>query len=290
MSKADTVLIAGPTASGKSALALKLADERDGVIINADSMQVYELLRIVTARPDERELAMAEHRLYGHVAVSDAYSTALWLKEAEAEIAKCHAAGKTAIIVGGTGLYFKALEEGLSHIPDPDPGVRSFWREFGRTRSGDLHGELSKRDVEMARLLRPSDTQRLVRALEVFDTTEKSIFYWQQQGRQPSLVGPDAERLLVEPERSVLHHRIDLRLDAMIEEGALEEVRALMTLDLPLTLPAMKAIGVPQLADHLAGKTSLEVAVSAAKAATRQYAKRQSTWFRNQLDASWYRV
>jgi len=284
----EAILIAGPTASGKSALALEMARRTGGVIVNADSMQVYDALPVLTARPGPEELAQAEHRLYGHVPADAPWSVALWLGEARAQFEELRAQGRTAIFTGGTGLYFKALTEGISVMPQPDPQIRAHWRAVAASEPERLHGELARRDAQGAVLLEPADRQRLVRALEVFDSTGLPIGHFQAHGaREPVLEGVSVERYLVELDRAELHARIARRFDAMLAAGALDEVRALLALDLAPSMPVMKAIGVPQLAALIRGEASLEEAVEAAKAATRQYAKRQSTWFRHQLGGGW---
>lgn len=284
----DAILIAGPTASGKSALALEMAQRTGGVIVNADSMQVYSALRVLTARPGAEELALAEHRLYGHVAADAQWSVASWLEDARAVFEELREQGRTAIFTGGTGLYFKALTEGISSMPQPDPAVRAHWRAVALDAPERLHGELAARDPAGAASLRPTDRQRLVRALEIFDTTGRPIAYFQATGqRLPVLSGARVERFLVEPQRAELHKRIDRRFEAMMEAGAAQEVSALLKLQLDAEMPVMKAIGVPQLSAWLRGELALEEAVAAAQAATRQYAKRQSTWFRHQLGEGW---
>jgi tRNA dimethylallyltransferase len=273
------VLIAGPTASGKSALALKMATERNGVIINADSMQVYRELRIVTARPSGDEEAMALHRLYGHVSGTQVYSTGQWMRDAKAEIELCWAEGLTPIIVGGTGLYFLALTEGIAEIPAIPPDIKAYWREA----EGDLHARLLKRDAAMAARLQPADKQRILRALEVHDATGKSLLWWQEKGKTQGALGDAAvERTFVEVPREELYARAERRFDLMLEQGALEEVRALPVMD--PKKPIMKAIGVPELMAHLAGVMTLDQAREKAKTATRQYIKRQLTWWRGQMD------
>jgi tRNA dimethylallyltransferase len=284
----EAILIAGPTASGKSALALELARKTGGVIINADSMQVYSALRVLTARPGAEEMAQAGHRLYGHVAPDAPWSVALWLDDARREFGELREQGRTAIFAGGTGLYFKALEEGISAMPEPDPAARAHWRSVARDAPQSLHAELARRDPEGAGRLKPSDRQRLVRALEIVDTTGLPIRHFQESSeRMQVLSGARVERYVVEPGRAELHARIDRRFDAMIASGAIEEVRELLQLGLDPAMPVMKAIGVPQLGAFIRGETPLEEAVAAAKAATRQYAKRQSTWFRHQIGRDW---
>ncbi len=289
--RTDAVLIAGPTASGKSALALDVARRHDGVIVNADSMQVYGALSILSARPSEDEMAGIEHRLYGHVDAAQPYSVAVWLEEARAALDAIRASGRTAIFVGGTGLYFKALEEGLSPVPEIDPDIRRAWRDVSLKAPEALHGELAARDPIAAQELEPGDTQRIVRALEVIESTGRSILEWQRQGqKQGALEGLTVGKMLIEPDRTELHARIERRVDQMIASGAVEEVEALLARDLPDELPVMRAIGVPQLAAYLRGETGLDEAVERLKAATRQYAKRQTTWFRHQTGEGWRRV
>lgn len=287
----DAILIAGPTASGKSRLALEMAQAVGGVIVNADASQVYHGLRILTARPDDADLAKAEHHLYGHVDPGHAYSVAEWLGEMRPLLAELQRTAKIPVITGGTGLYFKALLEGLAEIPEPDAKIRAYWRSYSRNAPEALHDELKRRDPVGAELLRPSDTQRLVRALEIHDSTGEPLSFWQARPSKAVLPN-DAKltRFVVEPPRAVLHERIDSRLDAMIEAGALEEVRVLLERNLPPAVPAMKAIGVRQLGGVLRGELALQQALDEAKAATRQYAKRQSTWFRNQTGDDWQRL
>jgi tRNA dimethylallyltransferase len=278
------ILIAGPTASGKSGLALALAERRGGTVINADSMQVYRELSLLTARPGAEDEARAPHVLYGHVSGAEAYSAGRYAADAAAAIAAAQAAGRVPIVVGGTGLYFRALLEGLSPIPAADPGVRAFWRaEAGRRPAPELHALLATRDPETAARLRPTDPQRIVRALEVLDSTGRSLAEWQRQPGRPVLVEAATERLLVLPERASHGARMDARFDAMMAGGALDEVRRLMALGLSSELPIMRALGIPPLAAHLAGALSLDEAVATAKSDTRKYAKRQLTWLRRNM-------
>jgi len=274
------VLIAGPTAGGKSALALRLARQRNGVIINADSMQVYRELRLLSARPSAAEEEQAPHRLYGHVSGTEDYSVARWLAEARTAIAAVWTEGRLPIVCGGTGLYFRALSEGLADVPDIAPEVRAFWRSF----EGDLHAELAKRDPAMAERLKPGDRQRLVRALEVFEATGRSLGAWQEEAKTEGFLNHiNVERYFVNAPREELYQRAERRFDQMIAAGALEEVKAL-----PLLHPArplMKAIGVPELLAHLRGEIPLGEAVERAKVATRHYIKRQLTWWRPHLGA-----
>ena len=287
----DAVLIAGPTASGKSALALDLARQSGGVIVNADSMQVYDVLRVVTARPGEDDLAAAPHFLYGHVSPAVAYSTGAWTRDVSHLISSGALEGRQAIFVGGTGLYFRALLGGLSDMPAVPDELRARWRgRLAEEGPGALHAVLAERDPETAASLRPGDGQRIVRALEIIDASGRSIRHWQQRGSAP-LVDPDtATRLVLDIDRSVLHARINTRFERMAEEGALEEVARLRAMKLDPALPAMKAIGVPELGRYQDGETTLAEAIERAQAATRQYAKRQMTWFRNQFGEEWRRI
>ena len=274
------VLIAGPTASGKSALAIALAHEKGGVIVNADAMQVYRDLRILTARPNEEDEAQVPHRLYGHVSGANAYSVARWLADATAELEAVWRSGRVPVITGGTGLYFKALEQGLADIPLIPPDITQKWRDA----KGDLHTELAKRDEGAAARLNPNDRQRIIRALEVFEGTGKPLDHWQRAAQgQAVLAGVAVERIFLNPDRKVLHARADERFVRMVKEGAVEEVKALLALGLDPNVPVMKAIGVKQLAAWLSGWRGLEDAIAAGQTATRQYIKRQLTWWRHQM-------
>jgi tRNA dimethylallyltransferase len=280
------ILIAGPTASGKSALALALAERHGGVIMNADSMQVYRELRILTARPSAEDEARVPHALYGFVPASEAYSVGRYMADAARVIAAARAEGRVPIVVGGTGLYFKALLEGLSPIPVVPEVVRARWRaEARRLGAAALHRMLSERDPHMAVRLRPTDPQRIVRALEVLEATGRSLADWQRVAGKPVLSAEAAIRIVVLPERGELYRRCDMRFEAMLRQGALEEVAALRALALDPTLPAMTALGVAPLLAHLAGKATLEGAATQAKADTRRYAKRQLTWLRRNMIA-----
>ena len=287
----DAILITGPTASGKSALALRLARERDGVVINADSMQVYDTLRVLTARPSEDETEGVPHLLYGHVPASSLYSTGEWLRDISALLSDLHAQRRFPVIVGGTGLYFKALTGGLSDMPNIPEDIRDRLRaRLVEEGAAVLHAELARRDPAMADTLKPGDGQRIVRALEVLEATGKSIRDF-QQARGPMIVDPDrAQKFVVLPERPVLHDRINRRFEAMMESGAVEEVQALLALNLAPDATAMKAIGVAQIADMLAGRMGEAEVIEKSAAATRQYAKRQMTWFRNQMGDNWTHI
>ncbi len=287
--RSDAILIAGPTASGKSNLALELAERHNGIIINSDSMQVYPILRILTARPDSDDLSRIPHYLYGHVSLEHSYSVARWIDDVGEILATVKLQGKVPVFVGGTGLYFKALLEGLATIPEVAPEIREYWREQSRqTDTSSLHSELLQRDPKAAATLKPNDTQRIVRALEVFDATGVSIIDHQQyrQG-SPLLGGNNIKKYLLLPDRPDLHQRIENRFDRMVEQGAIEEVKALLMAQVPEQHPVLKAIGVPQFKQYLKQEISLDEACNRCKIATRQYAKRQSTWFRNQLSDDW---
>ena len=271
------LLIAGPTASGKSALAMDLARQWNGVIINADALQVYAPLRILTARPTPEEEQRIPHRLYGHVGAAAQFSVARWLKEATLEIEACWDRGLYPIVTGGTGLYFRALEKGLAPVPEIDAEVRERWRQF----QGDLHLELMRRDPAMAQRLLPSDRQRLTRAIEVIEATGRSLLDWQKEGQETApLAGVTIERIFMDVPRDELYARAELRFRQMLAAGALDEARSVMDLD--PELPMMKAIGVPELVAHLRGETDLDTAVASAVTATRNYIKRQLTWWRGQ--------
>jgi tRNA dimethylallyltransferase len=284
VNKSAIILIAGPTASGKSALALALAEKLRGAIINADSMQVYRDLRIITARPPAAEEKRAPHRLYGHVDAAENYSVGRWCAEAVATLETTQHYGRAAIIVGGTGLYFNALTRGLAAVPTIPAAIRDAVR--GRLASDGvaaLHAELKERDPAMAARLMPGDRARITRALEVLLATGRSLLDWHDRGKPARLDSSSAVKIFLMPDRDELLRRIDTRFDAMIAAGALEEVRALAARKLDSDLPAMKAHGVPWLISHLRGEITLAEAVAGAKRDTRQYTKRQLTWFRNQL-------
>ncbi|GGA97700.1 tRNA dimethylallyltransferase [Brucella endophytica] len=284
----NAILIAGPTASGKSALALRLAREEGGFIVNADSMQVYDVLDGLTARPQAEDLAAAPHFLYGHVPPSEAYSTGQWFDDVEAVLQRPELRGRVPVFVGGTGLYFRALLGGLSQMPDVPEEVRERWRARLIGEGGPaLHDVLKGMDPMAAHILRPSDGQRIVRALEVMEASGRSIYDWQKQRGRALVDETAARKLVILPDRAWLAERIARRFDAMMAASAVEEVEALLRLKLSEQLPAMKAIGVREIGAAISGEITLEEASERAKAATRQYAKRQMTWFRNQLDASW---
>jgi tRNA dimethylallyltransferase len=278
------VLIAGPTASGKSALALELAQKTAGVVINADSMQVYRDLRVITARPRPEEEAKVPHRLYGHVDAAVNFSAGHWVAEAAGVLAEVRAQNRLPIFVGGSGLYFKALTLGLSAVPPIPPAIREGVRaRLERDGVEALHAELVQRDRATAERLKPRDRTRIARALEVVEATGRSLTDWHREGLPPLLPSGEFSALFLAPDRDQLYARIDARYDAMLATGALEEVAALAARHLDPLLPAMKAHGVPALIEHIRGEITLAEAAAIGRANTRQYAKRQFTWFRHQL-------
>ncbi len=285
------ILIAGPTASGKSALALDVAMAIGGRVINADAMAVYSQLSILTARPGPEAQGAAPHRLYGIVSGAEHFSVGTWLARAEAEISAAWTAGAVPVIVGGTGLYFEALTQGLAEIPSTPVNLREKWRQFARASApGDLHAELERLDPPMARRLSCGDSQRIVRALEVIDSTGRSLADWQRDApRPPLLSAADIRRVVVVPVRDAIYSAADARVGEMIDRGALEEVKALRGLNLSPGAPVMKAIGVPELGAHLSGVLDLEEAVDRMRTQTRRYAKRQLTWIRGRM-ADWHHV
>jgi tRNA dimethylallyltransferase len=279
------VLIAGPTASGKSALAMALAREFGGVVVNADSMQVYRDLRILSARPTPDEEAAVPHRLYGHVDGAVNSSAMRYAADVAALLPPLLAAGQLPIFVGGTGLYFKALTEGFSAMPPVPDEVRAAFRERAQSVPTEaLHAELAARDPEMAGRLRPSDRMRIMRATEVFLATGRSLASFQGEREPGPLAEMEALRLFVTPQREVVRAAIDRRFEAMVGQGALAEVEQLRARRLDPLLPVMRAHGVPWLIAHLDGAISLEEAIQRGQADTRAYAKRQVTWFRHQME------
>ncbi|MCB5201985.1 tRNA (adenosine(37)-N6)-dimethylallyltransferase MiaA [Neorhizobium sp. T786] len=287
----DAILITGPTASGKSALALRLAAEAGGAVINADSMQVYDTLRVLTARPSEEEMEGLPHHLYGHVPATRAHSTGEWLRDVSALLPRLRAEGRLPIFVGGTGLYFKALTGGLSDMPEISQDIRCHVRlRMKEEGAATLHAELAARDPGVAAMLQPSDGQRIVRALEVLEETGHSIAHFQGKPG-PMVIDPaNARKFVVLPDRNVLRDRIGRRFESMFDSGAVEEVKLLVSQNPNPDVPAMKAIGVTQISDMLEGRMTPQEVVERASALTRQYAKRQMTWFRNQMDDTWVRI
>ncbi len=278
------VLIAGPTASGKSALALAFAQKTGGVIVNADSMQVYRDLRVITARPTPEEEAIVPHRLYGHVDAAVNFSAGNWVIDAAAVLAEARTQNRLPIFVGGSGLYFKAMTRGLSAVPPIPPEIREGVRaRLERDGVEALHAELGQRDPASAGRLKPRDRTRIARALEVVEATGRSLTDWHRDGLPPLLPPGAFGALFLEADRDQLYARIDARFDAMLKTGALQEVAALAARHLDPLLPAMKAHGVPALIRHLKGEITLDEAAATGRADTRHYAKRQFTWFRHQL-------
>jgi tRNA dimethylallyltransferase len=280
----EAVLIAGPTASGKSALAMRLAERLGGVVINADSMQVYRDLRIITARPTPAEEARVPHRMFGHVDAAENYSVGRWCRDAAATLDEVRRDGKTPIFVGGTGLYFKALTAGLAAVPPIPADVRASVRARIATEGAPaLHAELMLRDPATAARLMVNDRSRIARALEVVLATGRPLSDWHRDGLPPPIAADKVAKLFITCERKELVRRIEARFHAMLTAGALDEVRALGRRQLDPLLPAMKAHGVPWLLRHLNGEIALDEAAEGAIMDTRRYAKRQVTWFRNQM-------
>ena len=280
----QVILIAGPTASGKSALALALAEKLGGVIVNADSMQVYRDLRIITARPTPAQEALAPHVLYGHVDAAVRYSVGAWCVDAGAALAAAARDARPAIVVGGTGLYFEALTKGLAAVPPISEDIRGAVRARLRAEGTiGLHAELVRADPVMAQRLMPGDRSRIARALEVVLATGRSLSDWHRNGMPPAVDASHAVKVFLDPERGELQRRIEARFAAMLAAGVLEEVRALAARGLDPALPAMKAHGVPWLIRHLDGEITLGDAALGAVRDTWRYTKRQATWFRNRM-------
>jgi len=279
-------LIAGPTASGKSDLALRLAEATGGAIVNADSAQVYRDLPILSAAPTVNDRIRAGHRLYGVLEGTQPCTAADWAEMAKAEISQLHGQGRLPILVGGTGLYLRTLLDGIAPIPPIDPAVRA--RVRGNGVAENL-AELKPIDPVAATTLNPRDTTRIARALEVVRSTGKTLAQWQLQ-RAGGIAGEiDLKALVLLPPRPWLYERCDRRFAAMVEQGALAEVEALFARQLDPNLPVMRAIGVPELGAHLRGEWSLDWAIAAGQQATRRYAKRQYTWFSHQPPPDWPR-
>jgi tRNA dimethylallyltransferase len=284
MQQPATILIAGPTASGKSALALRLAERLNGTIVNADSMQVYRDLRVLTARPTAEDEARAPHRLYGHVDAAENYSVGRWCRDVGEVLDELKAQGRTAILVGGTGLYFKALTTGLAAVPPIPPEIRNDVRARIEAEGAPaLHAELMRCDPVAAQRLTVNDRARISRALEVMLATGRSLTDWHREGMPPLLDASRVAKVFITCERAELVRRIETRFAGMLAGGALDEVRALAARRLDPSLPAMKAHGVPWLIRHLAGEISLDEAAAGSVMDTRRYAKRQLTWSRNQM-------
>ena len=286
----NTTLIAGPTASGKSALALRIARENDGIVVNADSMQVYGVLQVLTARPEFSAMEGVPHYLFGHVDPATLYSAGAWCSDVRSLLSKNELQERHIVFVGGTGLYFRALLGGLSKMPEIPQAVREHWRSRLLTEGSEaLHRELGLRDPEAAKRLKIQDKQRIVRAIEVFEASGRPISYWQGETGEALVDASGARKICIVPEREPLAEKIRQRFLVMIKHGALEEVAALRALRLDPALPAMKAIGVAEISHYLDGTISLETAIELACAASRQYAKRQMTWLRHQFAEGWER-
>lgn len=285
-SRPPLLLIAGPTASGKSAFALRLAEQIGGVIVNADSAQIYRDLPILSAAPSPDDLARAEHRLYGIRDGALPCSAADWADMAKAEIADIHDRGRTPILVGGTGLYLRTLLDGIAPVPAIDPAIRARVRD---SRVDDNRAELERLDPEAAARLNPADAARIARALEVVLSTGRTLGEWQKERSGGIGDAVDLRALVLLPPRDWLYARCDQRFAAMIEQGAVAEVEALLKRGLHPNLPVMQSIGVREIAAYLAGTASLAEAIAAGQQATRRYAKRQYTWFAHQPPADWPR-
>jgi tRNA dimethylallyltransferase len=278
----SALIVAGPTASGKSALALALAERLNGAIINADAMQCYRELRIITARPTPEDEARVPHLLYGVRSAAEAGSVAWWRDAALLEMSRARDAGRLPILTGGTGLYFASLTDGLSAIPDPGPASREEARRVLQDIGpAALHARLAAVDPHTAARLRPTDSQRIARAWEVWRGTGRGLAEWQSSASDPAPWRFAA--ILLDPPRAELRHAIHTRLAAMLCGGVVEEVRALLALRLDPALPAMRAHGVPELAAYIRGELTLEAASRRIELVTGQYTKRQATWFRHHL-------
>ncbi|MBL4647009.1 MAG: tRNA (adenosine(37)-N6)-dimethylallyltransferase MiaA, partial [Rhizobiales bacterium] len=287
----SAVLIAGPTASGESGFAMALAKSINGVIVNADSMQVYDGLQVLTARPSVEDEASLPHRLYGHVPADIRYSVGAWLRDVEPVLAQIWADNKCPIIVGGTGLYFRALTEGLAETPEISPkNHESFIAQHSDMTSSQLHDILSIQDAEAAQKLETNDRQRILRALMVLELTGQSLSDWQRRGNSNAILPLEQTvyRVFIPADRTWLYERIENRFLAMLQNGGEAEARALLERQLPQKLPVMNAIGMPWFhALHIANSISdHDYAVEKSIRDTRRYAKRQLTWFRNQM-ADW---
>jgi len=283
---APVIIVAGPTASGKSALAIDLAETFGGCVINADSMQVYTELRVLTARPGADDEARAPHRLYGVLPAAESCSVGRWMEMAEAAIAEARAEGLLPIVVGGTGMYLKALTEGLAAVPSIPADVSDEARRLHKEIGGEeFRQRLAKLDPDAAERLPSGDSQRLIRAYEVIQATGRTLTEWRADGANtPAIAGRFVTIALIPP-REDLYTKAEARFDAMMAIEVLEEVRAFNALKLDPALPAAKALGVPEFTSYIGGELSLDEAVARTKQATRNFAKRQLTWFRNQMQA-----
>lgn len=285
-SGAPVIIVAGPTASGKSHLAMVLAERHGGEIVNADSMQIYRELSILTARPDAADTARVAHHLYGVLSVAESCSAGVWLNLAMAAIEDIRGRGRLPIVCGGTGLYLKVLRDGIAPVPDvPEAVVKAGGDMYDRDGAAAFHARLGALDARAAERLPPADRQRLIRAYAVVTATGRTLDQWQADQPATAGVGGPFFTLLLAPERDALYERIGARFAAMVEAGALDEIAALRRLDLDPDLPALKALGVPEFTACLDGDLSLDEAVARAQQLTRNFAKRQTTWFRHQLSA-----
>lgn len=281
-------LIAGPTASGKSTLALRIAEAEGGEVVNADSMQLYSDLSVLTARPSARDESRAPHHLYGVADAAESWSVGRWLRAAKEVLSDIARRRRAAVVVGGTGLYFHALTRGLADIPPVPEAVRdAVGARFDRLGEAAFREDLARRDPQAEARIAPGDRQRLVRAAAVAEATGRPLSGWQSEASGETL--RDYRALVIDPPRDALYAACDARLTAMVEHGALDEVDRLMARALSPDLPAMKALGVRELARHLSGELTLEAALALAQQETRRYAKRQTTWFRNQTP-DWPRI
>lgn len=276
----NVVCIAGPTASGKSAYAIDVAKARDGEIINADSMQVYTDLRVLSARPSAGEMEGIPHHLFGHVDGATRYSTGHWIREIQPAINDCHARGKTPIIVGGTGLYFRALTIGLAHVPKPSGEGMAQTHALAESGIDALRRKAEQLDPAAAARVLGNDPQRLIRIVSVALGTNKILSDW-QANTKPILAKDEWEGKILLPDRQNLYERINCRFDEMTENGGLEEAKKVLEKGLHPNLPMMKAIGLPPLISYLKGELSYEAALFEAKRDTRRFAKRQFTWWRS---------
>ena len=285
-SRPRVALIAGPTASGKSALAIELAKRTGGVVINADASQVYADLAILSARPSAAEMGSVPHRLFGHIDGADACTAARWAAEAKAEIEAAHHKGKVPVLVGGTGLYIRTLLDGIAPVPEIDPDIRAAVRAMPVAAA---HAALAREDPDAAARLAPADTTRVARALEVVRSTGRTLKSW--QARKEGGIGNriTLSPMILLPPRDWLIDRCDRRFALMIEQGAVAEVEALLARNLDPALPVMRAIGVPEIAAYIKGDSDVDSCIERGRIATRQYAKRQYTWFANQSPAGWPR-
>jgi len=284
------ILIAGPTAAGKSALALSLAKKTGGCVINADALQVYRCWRVLSARPDSREAAQAPHYLYGHVACDTVYSTGLWLRDVARVLAQARARGERPIIIGGTGLYFTALTQGLAEIPDIDAEIRNEGNRLReKSQTATMLEYLQKNDPETFDKIDRLNPVRVQRAWEIHRSSGTGMANWHRHTPPPLIAEETATCLVLEADRDWLAERIDKRFAQMLEQGAIDEVREVLRNEHDATLPAMQAIGAAEIAQYLRGELTFEQLHEQGSAQSRQYAKRQRTWFRNRLKA-WQRI